>query len=111
MIIDFSKIKEADINGFKGGEGIMHSRAFWDGKNRIMLNRLEAGAFSGYHEHKENCEMIYVLEGQLEFRDNDTTEVCHAGQLHYCVQGHSHCFRNTGDKTATFLAIVPEQRI
>lgn len=111
MIIDFNQVEESHIDGFKGGKGMMHSRGLFDGKNRIMLNRLEPGACSGYHAHEDNCEMIYVLSGELEFRYDDATEPCRAGQLHYCHQGHSHAFRNTGTTDAVFLAIVPEQRV
>jgi len=110
MIIDFEKLEEVTNDGFKGGEGIMYSRSFFDGHNRIMLARLEPKACSGYHTHVDNCEMIYVISGQLTCRDNDVTEVCTAGQLHYCPKGHSHSFVNNGTTTAEFLCVVPEQK-
>lgn len=109
MIINFNDIEEQHIEKFKNGEGIMHSRMMFDGKNRIMLNRLEPQAHSGYHAHQGNCEMIYVLKGTLECKDNDSTETCHAGELHYCENGHSHSFKNIGSDDAEFLAIVPAQ--
>jgi len=109
MIIDFSKLEETTIDGFKGGAGIMHSRAWFDGHNRIMLNRLEPNACAGLHKHTGNCEMIYVLSGELDFEDNGTMEHCVEGQLHYCPNGHNHSFKNNGTEQAVFLAIVPAQ--
>lgn len=110
MVIDFSELEEAAIEGFKGGEGIMHSRGWFDGHNRIMLNRLEPNASSGLHPHAGSCEMIYVLSGTLDFEDDRREERCEAGQLHYCPNGHRHSFKNNGTEQAVFLAIVPEQR-
>lgn len=95
---------------FKGGKGLMRSRGMDDGHNRIMLNRLEPGATGGFHLHTDNCEMIYVLRGALDFADGDTQEHCPAGTLHYCPKGHGHAFCNNGNEDAVFLAIVPEQR-
>jgi len=110
MVIDFNNIAEQHIDGFKGGQGIMHSRAFADGRNRIMLNRLEPGASGGRHTHAENCEMIYVVEGELTFTTDGARELCQAGQLHYCAKGLSHTFVNTSDRPTTFVAIMAEQR-
>ena len=109
MIIQFQSIPENDILGFKGGEGMMHSRAYFDGTNRIMLNRLESGASAGEHLHDVNCEFIYVIEGELSCIENGRSEVCHAGELHYCLQGDKHSYVNTSDSITTFLAIVPAQ--
>ncbi|MDY5969219.1 MAG: cupin domain-containing protein [Bacteroidales bacterium] len=109
MIIDFSSMEETHVEGFKGGEGLMHSRGMYDGHNRMMLNRLEPGATGGYHEHTGNCEMIYVLSGTLDFVQDGSLERCSAGSLHYCPKGHAHGFANNGAEEALFLAIVSEQ--
>ena len=47
MIIDFDKIAEEHIEGFKGGEGKLDVRAFVDDKARIMYSTLRPGACSG----------------------------------------------------------------
>ncbi|MBF1408941.1 MAG: cupin domain-containing protein, partial [Prevotella histicola] len=40
MIVDFDKIKEEHIDGFKGGEGKLDMRAYVDDKARIMYSTL-----------------------------------------------------------------------
>lgn len=44
MIIDFDKITEEHIEGFKGGEGKLDVRAFVDDQARIMYSTLRPGA-------------------------------------------------------------------
>ena len=40
MIIDFEKIAEAHIEGFKGGEGKLDTRNYVDDRARIMYSTL-----------------------------------------------------------------------
>ena len=62
MIIDFNKIPEAEIQGFKGGEGLLLTRNYVeDGRIRIMRSILKPGARAGEHLHGDNCEIIYIL--------------------------------------------------
>ena len=88
MIIDFDKIAEEHIEGFKGGKGKLDIRAFVDDKARIMYSTLRPGACSGKHQHVG-------------------TEVARVGQLHYCPEGHFHWFENCTDHDVVYLAIVP----
>lgn len=106
MIVDFSKIDEQRIVGFKGGRGELLMRAADDGRCRIMLSILRAGASSGEHIHSENCEVIMVLEGELTFFENGVEEKCRAGQVHYCRKGNAHWFENRTDKDAKYFAVV-----
>ena len=82
MRIVFDDIKESLAPNFKGGEKSFASKAFSDGKNKMMKGRLMPGASIGMHRHEGNCEMIYVLE---------------------------HSFINDGDCDLVFIAVVPAQ--
>ena len=93
MIIDFDKIAEEHIEGFKGGEGKLDMRAYVDDKARIMYSTLRPGASSGRHQHYD-----------------DTTEVARVGQMHYCPEGHFHWFENRTDHDVVYLAVVPTLR-
>ena len=97
MIIDFDKIAEEHIEGFKGGEGKLDMRAYVDDKARIMYS---TGTF----------EAMYVLSGELTVHYDDTTEVARVGQMHYCPEGHFHWFENRTDHDVVYLAIVPTLR-
>ena len=49
MRIVFDDIKESLAPNFKGGEKSFASRAYSDGKNKMMKGRLEPGAVSYTH--------------------------------------------------------------
>ncbi len=107
MIIDFEKIAEAHIEGFKGGEGKLDTRNYVDDRARIMYSTLRPGARAGEHRHEGTFEVIYVLSGELTFYYDGQEEVCRVGQAHYCPEGHAHAFENRTDHDALYLAIVP----
>lgn len=110
MIIDFEKIAEAHLTGFKGGEGHLDTRNYVDDHVKIMYSTLRPGASSGLHTHIDNSEIIFVISGTLTFHYDDTVEACRAGQCHYCPMGHSHYMENLTDHDAVYFAIVPEHR-
>jgi len=103
MIIDFDKITEEHIEGFKGGEGKLDVRAFVDDQARIMYSTLRPGANSGKHQHVGSFEVMYVISGELTVHYDDTTEVAR-------VEGHFHWFENCTDHDVVYLAIVPTLR-
>lgn len=51
MKIDFEKIAEEHLQGFKGGDGKLDTRNYVDDKARIMYSTLRPGANSGKHKH------------------------------------------------------------
>ena len=63
MVIDFEKIAEAHLEGFKGGQGKLDTRNYVDDKVKIMYSTLRPGASTGLHTHEGNCEIIYVVSG------------------------------------------------
>ena len=65
MVIDFEKIAEAHLEGFKGGQGKLDTRNYLDDKVKIMYSTLRPGASTGLHTHEGNCEIIYVVSGLL----------------------------------------------
>lgn len=67
MIIDFEKIAEIHIEKFKGGEGALDTRNYFDDKVKIMYSTLRPGASSGLHTHERNCEIIFLISGTLTF--------------------------------------------
>ena len=51
MVIDFEKIAEAHLEGFKGGKGKLDTRNYVDDKVKIMYSTLRPGASTGLHTH------------------------------------------------------------
>ncbi len=108
MVIDFEKIEEVTIEGFRGGKGELHARNYMDDKCKIMRHVLKPGASSGLHSHEENCEIIYVLDGVATCHYDGNVEEVYPGQVHYCPMGHSHFMVNNGEKDLLYFAVVPE---
>lgn len=109
MIINFNKIREEVLVNFKGGENTFFAKRFPVDGNVMMYNRLEPGASIGMHIHENDCEFIYILEGDGNVLYDDGEEDVHVGECHYCPQGHAHSLRNKGEKELVFFAIVAKQ--
>lgn len=111
MIIDFNSIAAETINGFKGGKGELVTRNFTDGNCKIMYSTLKPGASSGLHSHDANCEIIYVVQGSMQFHFDGKVETAVAGQVHYCPMGHAHYMENVTDSDAVYFAVVAEHKL
>lgn len=109
MILDLKQIPETIAPHFKGGEKEMAMRAYADGKNRIMLNRLVPGASVGLHTHEGSSEIIYILEGGAKVLYDGEELRIEAGQVHYCPEGHTHSLINDTENDLVFFAVVPQQ--
>lgn len=107
MKIDFEKIPEEHIVGFKGGEGKLDTRSYVDENARIMYSTLRPGASSGKHRHIDSFEVMYVISGELTVHYDEVEETIRVGQVHYCPKEHSHWFENKTDHDVIYLAIVP----
>ena len=84
-------------------------KAYADGRNCIMLDRLMPGASIGRHTHETNSEIMYIVSGTATFTVGDTVETVQAGQCHYCPKGGTHMLQNRGDEPLVFFAVVTEQ--
>ena len=107
MKIDFDKIPEVTIEGFKGVHGLLNSYNFSDEKMKIMYSILKPGASTGLHVHTGSCEVIYVLSGEAVFTYDGKEEIIRVGQCHYCPEGHSHFMENRTTHDLVYFAVVP----
>jgi hypothetical protein len=55
------------------------------------------------HTHADQDETFYLISGELEFLDGDTTFVAGPGDLVYCPRTIRHRFKNVGLHTAKML--------
>ena len=58
------------------------------------------------HSHRDNEEMVYVLEGVLRYRVDDETRDLKPGERMYTPRGSVHGFSNPHDKPARALIIL-----
>ncbi len=108
-MIDFLKMEETVIPGFKGGEGSFAVKMFADENNRIMRGRLVPGSSIGMHCHEDNCEVLFVLSGVGTSIIEGEEEILYPGQCHYCKKGQTHTLMNKGTEDLIFFAVVPQQ--
>ena len=109
MTLKFNTMPFEEFPHFKGGEKALQAKMFWDGNTRILHGVLEPGASIGEHVHEENCEVIFILQGQGTIIDDGVSSQIQAGDCTYCPKGHSHSLVNSGTTDLVFYAAVPNQ--
>lgn len=58
------------------------------------------------HSHRDNEEMVYVLEGMLRYRVDDEERDLKPGERMYTARGSVHAFSNPHGSTARALIIL-----
>lgn len=109
MVLDWDTMEEKPFPHFKGGEGTVYGKMYFDGMNRLLMARLAPGASIGLHTHDTSSEIIHVLGGRARIIMDGAEEIVLPGQVHYCAKGHSHTTISAGEEDLVMLAIVPEQ--
>ncbi|TDT71893.1 cupin domain [Hypnocyclicus thermotrophus] len=72
----------------------------------FYVNELEVGSEVGYHQHIEDEEIYYVLEGKGIINDNGEEKEISVGDLIYTKDGERHSIKNTGDTSLKFIAFI-----
>ena len=96
----------------RGGEGeveILHlfKQEELKGKARLIAKvRLKPGCSIGFHEHKEEEEIFYILSGQGVVEDNGKTIAVGAGDVTLTGNGAGHSIANTGSEPLEFMAVI-----
>jgi quercetin dioxygenase-like cupin family protein len=110
MTIDFNSMNYETFPNFKGGEGSLVAKMFFDGTCRAIRGFLEPGSSIGYHQHVNNCELIYILSGEGTVNEDGVETKVSAGEVSYCGKGHWHSLTNTGKENLQIYCVVPEVR-
>ena len=58
------------------------------------------------HSHRDNEEVVYVLEGRLRYSVDDETRDLGPGERMYTPRGSVHAFSNPHDRTARALVVL-----
>ena len=67
---------------------------------------LPPGASIGVHEHHDEFETVYVLEGQATVTDNGEIVTLNPGDMHQCKEGSAHGMENCTDKDLVVIALI-----
>lgn len=77
------------------------------GKAKLISKlTLEPGASIGVHDHNEDFEVYYILQGEGRVMDDGFMQPIGSGDVVYTSDGESHCLENTGNDDLVLLAIV-----
>ena len=67
---------------------------------------LPHGSMIAEHDHTDDAELYYLLDGEAVVTDNDTTHILHAGDVVFTGGGNRHSIRNESGTTIHFVAII-----
>jgi len=98
--------------GMRGGPGSVAVKAL--SSKEEMLDHvklyaeivLEPGCGIGYHEHIDEMEVIYVLEGNADYNDNGKEIKVNAGDVMVCPEGSGHSITNNSESPVKILGLV-----
>ena len=95
-----------------GGDGVIHARHLVEasesaGKaSTCSVMTIDPGCSIGPHPHGPDAELYYILEGELEGKENDQVVTLCPGDVMFTSFGDVHSVRNVTDKPAKMLAMV-----
>ena len=105
MIIKANECKADARKNMKGGDGTVYVTEFvsaneLNGKVRLFGNiHLDPGASIGYHVHKGESELFYVIRGEALYN------LC-AGDTAVVTAGNGHCIANRGTEPVDLIAPI-----
>lgn len=68
--------------------------------------KLEPGASVGYHIHRGESEIYYILSGKGLYSDNGTEREVAVGDVTFTPDGEGHSIENIGTDVLEFMALV-----
>lgn len=72
---------------------------------------LEPGCSIGLHQHTEEDELYFIIEGAGEAADEDGKYPVSAGHSILTRSGESHSIENTGSCDLVLIAVIPQVHI
>jgi quercetin dioxygenase-like cupin family protein len=112
MVIRSEEMKTETRERMRGGEGsaVFHyiaSGASLPGKCRLFSTiTLEKGCGVGSHEHANETELYYVLQGEGILDDNGEKKPFRKGDCNVCGGGATHAVINEKDEPLVFIAVI-----
>ena len=112
MITKADSMKVTLHEEFLGGKGVLKNVHFLDkddaaGAGRLFVRSiLTPGSSIGYHTHKGDFEVYYILSGIALVNDNGEEHILHAGDSILTRNGLSHSIENAGNTDLEYIALI-----
>ncbi len=68
--------------------------------------KIPVGASLGVHQHVDNNETYYLIQGTGKYTDNGEVYTVKAGDTTFCADGDTHGIENIGDEDLIFIALI-----
>lgn len=110
MKLNVNDYPKQEVNGLRGGEGIVYLQKMPTLVNMKMYAKITIpkGSSIGIHTHVEDEEVIYVLKNKgiltIDGKEMEITE----GMVSLCKKGRNHSIKNIFDDDLELLAVVNE---
>lgn len=86
---------------------VIASQATMYDKNRLFNHcYLAKGSEVGWHVHKGDGEVYYILKGEGEYNDNGTVTTVGPGDVCWTPDGEGHSLMCTSEEPLEFIALV-----
>lgn len=115
MIRKVSEMRLQERPNVCSGDGVIHTLHMVEasesaGKASLCaVMTIDPGCSIGPHPHGPDAEIYYILEGELEGKENDQVVTLCPGDVMFTSFGDVHSVRNLTDQPAKMLAIVMKQ--
>ncbi|MCK5132890.1 MAG: cupin domain-containing protein [Candidatus Sabulitectum sp.] len=70
--------------------------------------RLVPGCSIGLHQHIDEDELYFIIEGEGEVSDGDSSFPVSSGHSILTRSGESHSIENTGSSDLVLIAVIPQ---
>ena len=101
-----------ELQNARGGEGSV-TRLMYEQMNQFggqikafAVMDVPPGSSIGLHEHIDDMEVYFMLDGMAEVTDNGEDNYLKAGDILVTVQGETHSLKNKTDQNLTFFALI-----
>ena len=97
----------------RGGEGQVLIEKLWNPETELKANNrlfakltLETGSSIGFHNHVDEEEVFFVINGVAEMDDNGTKETLYPGDTILTADGAGHSVKSVGDEPLEMMAVI-----
>ena len=110
MIRHRNEMQFAEAENCHDGVGTLHLHTILDGSEGIPAtfmhdDILEPGVTIGEHLHENSSEIYFVVEGEGIMIIDGKENPIFAGDVSWCLTGHSHGIINNSDKVMRLIVV------
>lgn len=112
MYKKFESLGERKTENARNGHGPVFSNDIFLGKDfgssltHLIIVTIPPGSSVGFHEHTEDEEIYFILQGHATVNDDDKEYEVGPYDTVLTNSGHRHGIKNTGQEDLKLLAII-----